>query len=93
MQYPGLSPVARPGFHQVPFHEWHLGSQLEKHSMNKVLRITLRGELQVFTDSDLDACIREANRLNTERGYRNGVCVVEMEDGQRMTAADCKAAA
>lgn len=61
--------------------------------MNKVLRITLRGELEVFTNSDLDACIREANRLNTERGYRNGVCVVEMEDGQRMTAADCKAAA
>ena len=61
--------------------------------MNKVIRITLRGELQVFTDSDLDACIREANRLNTERGYRNGVCVVEMEDRQRMTAADCKASA
>ncbi|WP_256819198.1 hypothetical protein [Pseudomonas putida] len=61
--------------------------------MNKVLRITLRGELQVFTDSDLNACIREANQLNTERGYRNGVCVVEMEDGQRMSAADCKAAA
>lgn len=61
--------------------------------MNKVLRITLRGELQVLTDSDLDACIREANRLNTERGYRNGVCVVEIEDGQRMTAADCKEAA
>ncbi|MEX0292504.1 hypothetical protein AAH995_04055 [Pseudomonas putida] len=61
--------------------------------MNKVLRITLRGELQVFTDSDLSACIREANRLNTERGYRNGVCVVELEDGQRMTAADCKEAA
>lgn len=61
--------------------------------MNKVLRITLRGELQVFTDNDLSACIREANRLNTERGYRNGVCVVELEDGQRMTAADCKAAA
>jgi hypothetical protein len=61
--------------------------------MNKVLRITLRGELQVFTDSDLAACIREANRLNTEHSYRNGVCVVELEDGQRMTAADCKAAA
>lgn len=61
--------------------------------MNKVIRITLRGELQVFSDSDLAACIREANRLNTERGYRNGVCVVELEDGQRMTAADCKAAA
>ncbi|ELF6206799.1 MULTISPECIES: hypothetical protein [Pseudomonas] len=61
--------------------------------MNKVLRITLRGELQVFTDNDLSACIREANRLNTERGYRNGVCVVELEDGQRMTAADCKASA
>lgn len=61
--------------------------------MNKVLRITLRGELQVFTDDNLAACIREANRLNTERGYRNGVCVVELEDGQRMTAADCKAAA
>lgn len=61
--------------------------------MNKVIRITLRGELQVFTDDNLAACIREANRLNTERGYRNGVCVVELEDGQRMTAADCKAAA
>lgn len=61
--------------------------------MNKVIRITLRGELQVFADRDLAACIREANRLNTERGYRNGVCVVELEDGQRMTAADCKAAA
>ncbi|MFT8234788.1 hypothetical protein ACLNBI_24980 [Pseudomonas guariconensis] len=61
--------------------------------MNKVIRITLRGELQVFTDSDLSACIREANRLNTERGYRNGVCVVELADGQRMTAADCKEAA
>lgn len=21
-QYPGLSPVARPGFHQAPFDEW-----------------------------------------------------------------------
>jgi len=61
--------------------------------MNKVIRITLRGEMQVFTDGDVAACIREANRLNTERGYRNGVCVVELEDGQRMTAADCKAAA
>ncbi|MBC7213260.1 MAG: hypothetical protein H5U33_25575 [Pseudomonas sp.] len=48
---------------------------------------------EVFADSDLAACIREANRLNTERGYRNGVCVVELADGQRMTAADCKAAA
>lgn len=61
--------------------------------MNKVIRITLRGEMQVFTDGDLAACIREANRLNTERGYRNGVCVVEQEDGIRLTAADCKAAA
>ncbi|ASN67993.1 hypothetical protein 9F7_65 [uncultured Caudovirales phage] len=61
--------------------------------MNKVLRITLRGERQVFADSDRNACIREANRLNNERGYRNGVCVVELEDGQRMTAADCKEAA
>lgn len=61
--------------------------------MNKVLRITLCGELQVFTDEDLNACIREANRINAERGYTNGVCVVEMEDGHRMTAADCKAAA
>lgn len=58
--------------------------------MNKVIRITLRGEMQVFSDADLSVCIREANRLNTERGYRNGVCVVELEDGQRMTAADCK---
>jgi len=61
--------------------------------MNKVLRITLHGELQVFADEDLDACIREANQLNAERGYTNGVCVVELEDGQRMTAADCKAIA
>ncbi|MGN8346330.1 hypothetical protein ACLEJQ_22275 [Pseudomonas sp. SMV71] len=61
--------------------------------MSKVLRITLRGEFRVFTDEDLDACIREANRINAERGYTNGVCVVELEDGQRMTAADCKAAA
>ena len=61
--------------------------------MNKVLRITLRGELEVFNDSDLAACIREANRLNTQRGYVSGVHVVEREDGQRMTAADCKAAA
>jgi hypothetical protein len=55
--------------------------------MNKVLRITLHGELQVLTDPDLAACIREANRLNAERGYTNGVHVVELEDGQRMTAA------
>lgn len=61
--------------------------------MNKVLRITLRGELEVFSHSNLAACISEANRLNAERGYTNGVCVVEQEDGQRMTAADCKAAA
>jgi hypothetical protein len=61
--------------------------------MNKVIRITLRGELEVYTSSDLQTCIREAYRINTERGYRNGVCVVEREDGQRMTAADCKAAA
>ncbi|CAI8795848.1 hypothetical protein EMIT0P12_20088 [Pseudomonas sp. IT-P12] len=40
--------------------------------MNKVLRITLRGEMQLFADEDLDACIREANRLNVERGYTNG---------------------
>ncbi|MEB6589659.1 hypothetical protein MXM82_11015 [Pseudomonas asiatica] len=61
--------------------------------MNKVLRITLRGELEVLTDSDLEACIREANRLNAERGYVSSVHVVALEDGQRMTAADCKAAA
>lgn len=61
--------------------------------MNKVLRITLCGELQVLSDPELDVCIREANRLNAERGYTNGVHVVELEDGQRMTAADCKAAA
>ena len=61
--------------------------------MNKVLRITLSGEREVFADEDLAACIREANRINAERGYTNGVCVVELEDGQRMTAADCKAAA
>ncbi|MBC7212380.1 MAG: hypothetical protein H5U33_20425, partial [Pseudomonas sp.] len=28
--------------------------------MNKVLRITLAGEREVFADSDLAACIREA---------------------------------
>lgn len=61
--------------------------------MNKVFHITLRGELQVFADADLNACIREANRLNAERGYTSGVRVVECEDGRRMTAADCKAAA
>lgn len=61
--------------------------------MNKVLRITVHGELQVFADKDPGACIREANRLNTERGYTNGVYVVECESGHRMTAADCKAAA
>jgi len=61
--------------------------------MNKVIRVNLRGEMQVFADSDLNACIREANKLNAERGYTNGVHVVEREDGLRMTAADCKAAA
>lgn len=61
--------------------------------MNKVLRITLAGEHEVFADDDLAACVREANRINAERGYTNGVCVAELEDGQRMTAADCKAAA
>ncbi|RON85050.1 hypothetical protein BK670_03900 [Pseudomonas fluorescens] len=61
--------------------------------MNKVIHITLRGELQVFADADLNACIREANRLNAERGLASGVRVVECEDGLRMTAADCKAAA
>ena len=61
--------------------------------MNKVLRITLHGELQVLIDADLAVCIREASRLNAERGYTNGVHVVELGDGQRMTAADCKAAA
>lgn len=61
--------------------------------MNKVIRITLAGEREVFADSDLAACIREANRINAERGYTSGVCVVELEDGQRMTAADCKSAA
>lgn len=61
--------------------------------MNKVFRITVRGEFQVFADEDLSACISEANRLNTERGYTNGVHVVERDDGHRMTAADCKAAA
>lgn len=61
--------------------------------MSKVLRITLAGEREVFADADLEACIREANRINAERGYTNGVCVVELEDGQRMTAADCKEAA
>jgi len=61
--------------------------------MNKVIHITGNGELQVFADDSLTACIREANRLNTERGYTSGVRVVECEDGHRMTAADCKAAA
>ncbi|RML58341.1 hypothetical protein ALQ93_00364 [Pseudomonas syringae pv. pisi] len=61
--------------------------------MNKVLRITLHGELEVFSDIDLAACICEANRLNVERGYHAYVHVVECTDGHRMTAADCKAAA
>ncbi|WP_062390885.1 hypothetical protein [Pseudomonas abietaniphila] len=61
--------------------------------MNKVLRITLHGELEVFADDSLDACIREANRLNAERGFTSSVYVVECDDGHRMTAADCKAAA
>ncbi|MBT9268553.1 hypothetical protein KKQ10_27115 [Pseudomonas sp. MG-9] len=61
--------------------------------MNKVIHITGRGELQVFADYDLNAFIREANRLNAERGFTSGVRVVECEDGSRMTAADCKAAA
>jgi hypothetical protein len=60
--------------------------------MNKVIHVTLAGERQVFADGDLNACIREANRINAERGYVSGVHVVELEDGQRMTAADCKAA-
>ncbi|MFP5498083.1 MAG: hypothetical protein ACLGJE_18255 [Gammaproteobacteria bacterium] len=61
--------------------------------MNKVIHITLRGELQVFADADLNVCIREANRLNAERGLTSGVHVVEQDDGHRITAADCKAAA
>ncbi|WP_095067875.1 hypothetical protein [Pseudomonas sp. Irchel 3A18] len=61
--------------------------------MNKVIRVTLRGELEVFSHNDLAACIREANRLNVERGYHASVHVVECTDGHRMTAADCKAAA
>jgi hypothetical protein len=60
--------------------------------MNRVLFISTKGEREVFADADLNACIAEANRLNTERGYRAGVHVVECEDGRRMTAADCKAA-
>ncbi|OPB16731.1 hypothetical protein BFW91_01200 [Pseudomonas fluorescens] len=61
--------------------------------MNKVIHITGRGELHVFADESLTACIHEANRLNAERGFTNGVRVVECADGHRMTAADCKAAA
>lgn len=61
--------------------------------MNKVLFISLRGELQVFANNDLSACVREANRLNTERGYTSGVHVVEHEDGYRITAAECRTAA
>lgn len=60
--------------------------------MNKVIHITMRGELQAFAHVDLDACIREANRLNVQHGYIIGVRVVECEDGHRMTAAVCKAA-
>lgn len=60
--------------------------------MNKTLFITHRGERTVFEDVHLVACIREANRLNTERGYHAGVHVVEREDGARMTAAECLAA-
>ncbi len=65
----------------------------EGKTMNKVIHITGRGELRVFADESLAACIREANRLNAERGLTSGVRVVESEDGHRMTAADCKAAA
>lgn len=76
----------------------HLGDRVHwennrSKTMNKVLHITLRGEMQVFAEDDLGACISEANRLNAERGYTSGVHVVECKDGQRMTAADCKAAA
>ncbi|WP_137279255.1 hypothetical protein [Pseudomonas rhizoryzae] len=60
--------------------------------MNRTLFITHRGERTVFEDADLAACISEANRLNTERGYHAGVHVVERQDGHRMTAAECRAA-
>lgn len=60
--------------------------------MNKTIFITLKGERAVFEDDDLDACIAEANRLNTQRGYHSGVHVVEREDGYRMTAAECREA-
>lgn len=79
--------------HLCRFGEPALGINLEEHSMNKVLRITLAGEQELLADAHPAACIREANRINAERGYTNGVCVMELEDGQRMTAADCKAAA
>ncbi len=59
-------------------------------TVNKVIHITQRGELQVFADDSLAACIHGANRLNTECGYTSVVRVVECEDGHRMTAADCK---
>jgi hypothetical protein len=59
-------------------------------TMNKVIHITLRGELRVFSDKSLAACISETNRLNAERGYTSSVSVVECEDGHRVTAADCK---
>lgn len=62
-------------------------------TVNKVIHVTQRGELQVFADHSLAACLHEANRLNAEHGYTNGVRVVECEDCHRMTAADCKAAA
>jgi len=65
----------------------------EGKTMNKVIHITGHGELQVFADESLAACIREANRLNAERGFTSGVRVVECADGHRMTAADCKATA
>lgn len=70
-----------------------IGKTIKGKTLNKVIYITGRGELQVFVDERLAACISEANRLNTERGYTSGVHVVECEDGHRMTAADCKAAA
>nr|WP_314563346.1 hypothetical protein [uncultured Pseudomonas sp.] len=59
--------------------------------MNKTIFITLKGERTVFEDADLAACISEANRLNSERGYHAGVHVVEREDGYRLTAAECRA--
>lgn len=56
--------------------------------MARVIFISAHGERTVKS-GPLPACIAEANRLNTERGYHAGVHVVERKDGARITAHEC----